>query len=116
VKKEGRKKNEMMEDLDEDKKRVVGMMKVVKSNGRAETFDGEKLKRSIRKAAVDAGLTEARTNKVVALVYKGIYPAFKGNTEVDSEELRGCILAELDSVAPAAAKAWRDFDGRYKKC
>jgi len=90
------------------------MAKIVKNSGRKEAFDAKKVKASIRKAAADAGLTEARTRKVVAAVYKDVSSAFRKEDEVDSSDLRACILADLDSIAPSVSKAWRKFDRRYK--
>jgi transcriptional regulator NrdR family protein len=92
------------------------MIKVMKSGGGMEAFDGQKLKGSIRKAAVDAGLTEARTKKVVAAVYKDVYSAYKGEVRVASDALKSCVLADLERIAPEAAKAWRRFDRKYKRC
>lgn len=92
------------------------MARIMKQDGKTEAFDGGKVKRAIRHAALDAGLTEARTKKVVAAVYRDVTTAFKREDVVDSEDLRACILASLDGIAPSVSKAWRSFDRKYKEC
>jgi hypothetical protein len=90
--------------------------KVRKQGGKTETFDGQKVKKAIRHAALDAGLTEARTKKVVAEVYADVSAAFRKGEIAGTGDLRECILSDLDAIAPSVSKAWRKFDRKYKQC
>ena len=90
------------------------MTYVVKRDNKRQRFDENKIKRSIRAAAREAKLPEARVKQLVKEVSKNIIDCALCEKEIRSVMLRASILNELDTAAPAAARAWRDFDRRTK--
>lgn len=85
---------------------------IIKKNGEEEPFDIEKLKQSIRVNAIEAALEEAEKSisDLVEQVSNKVIEQTKEKEKVVTEELREKILKELDAVAPAVAKTWREFD------
>jgi len=90
------------------------MTYVVKRDNKRQRFDANKIQRSIRAAAREAKLPEARVKQLVKEVSKNIIDSALCEKEIRSVMLRASILNELDTAAPAVARAWRDFDRRTK--
>lgn len=81
-------------------------MNVIKRDGKTEPFDPEKLKRSIRHAYMDSNDGD-QTEKIYGQLNDGL----KGKEQVETSELRTAVLEKIDQQA---ARAWRNFDARYK--
>ncbi len=90
------------------------MTYVVKRNSKRQRFDANKIRRSIRAAARDARLPEERVKGLVEQVSKGVIDCARCEPRIRSVMIRASILNELDTAAPMAARAWRDFDRRTK--
>lgn len=90
------------------------MTAVVKRNGRRQTFNPGKLRRSIDVAAREAGLADARREGLVVLVGKQVISSCKGQKAVRASDLRETILAILDLAEPRVARSWRDHDREAK--
>ncbi len=89
------------------------MANVKKRKGAEEAFDMEKVKRSIKKAATDAGLSEQRIQEVTNQASEQLSD-LKMQADLTTEQLRSQILSTLDDVESKAADAWREFDEKYK--
>ncbi len=90
------------------------MTKVVKRKGTIETFNPDKIKGSLQKAAIDAGYSVEEKKDILDEVFNNINKNIGKKEKVESENIRKCILTELDKCEPYIAKSVRRFDQRYK--
>jgi len=90
------------------------MSAVVKRNGRRQKFDEKKLRRSVDKAAAEAGIPDKRRLDLVDSVSVAVVSSLKGKMEIHAGDLREIVLARLDRSEPLVARHWRDFDRETK--
>lgn len=90
------------------------MTDVIKRKGKKEGFDPDKIRKSIKKAFVDAGISIAKTKDLIEKITKETIKMTKDKTEVTSKAIKEKILAELDKAKKVASDAWRKFDKKYK--
>lgn len=84
------------------------MIKILKKNGGIESFNGEKIKRAIRKSAarVCVELTDKDENKVV----NNIKNQLKYNeTDIPVSTIHNMVETQLDSINPRVAKSYREY-------
>ena len=84
------------------------MIKILKKNGGIESFNGEKIKRAIRKSAtrVCIELTDKDENKVV----NNIKNQLKYNeTDIPVSTIHNMVETQLDSINPRIAKSYREY-------
>jgi transcriptional regulator NrdR family protein len=91
------------------------MTEVIKTSGKKEKFDIEKLRRSIKKAFIDAGLSVMENKQRIESVVKSVLEKTKEKAQVTSSGIRKVILESLDRTKITVSDAWRRFDRRYKK-
>lgn len=84
------------------------MVKVLKKNGSEQVFNGEKIKRAIRKSAdrVCVTLTEKEEKKIVDLVKKQLQ---YHETAVPVSTIHNMVEVALDSVNSNVAKSYREY-------
>ena len=84
------------------------MIKILKKNGAIVNFDGEKIKRAIRKSAerVCVTLTEKEENKVVNSVKKQLQ---YNETPVSVSTIHNMVECALDNVNTTVAKSYREY-------
>lgn len=90
------------------------MTTVVKRDNTRESFSEKKLRTSIRAAARDAKLPEAKAKRLEDSVAKKLISRARKEKEIRSTTIRDDILNKLDAVAPEVSRTWRDFDRRTK--
>ena len=90
------------------------MTNVKKRNGEIQPFEAEKIRNSIRKAAIDAGLSPDKKKKMIEGVAKKAIEMAKQRDQIETRALRDTILAELEKTEAPLAEAWRRFDNKYK--
>ena len=90
------------------------MRNVIKRTGEKEKFNPNKIKGAIQKATIDAGYDIKEKEELIDEIYDKIDKKFEKEGEIKSENIRMCLLTELDSCEPYIAKSWRDFDKKYK--
>ena len=90
------------------------MRNVIKRKGERERFDPDKIRGAIQKATIDAGYDVKEKEELIDEIYDKIDQKFKNEGEIKSENIRMCLLTELDECEPYIAKSWRDFDKKYK--
>jgi transcriptional repressor NrdR len=77
-------------------------------------FDENKLRNSIKKAAIDAGVNiEKNKDKFENIVISSIV-TLKDNSAIMTRDIRENILTGLDKVESRVADSWRKFDDKYK--
>lgn len=83
-------------------------IKVLKKNGIIQDFDGEKIKKAIRKSAtrVCVDLTEKEECKVVDIIRKKLQ---YNTTPVPVSTLHNMVECALDDVSPKVAKSYREY-------
>lgn len=91
------------------------MTEVTKKDGTKETFNSEKIKKSIAGAAQQADIPEERKDEVVYQVAETVIPMIESREEIDASEIREIILSELDRAEPAVSSAWRKYELGKKK-
>lgn len=84
------------------------MIKILKKNGEIQNFNGEKIKRAIRKSAerVCVTLSEKEEKKVVDTVRKQLQ--YSG-VEIPVATIHNMVEVALDSVNSNVAKSYRDY-------
>lgn len=87
---------------------------VIKRDGSRQPFDAEKVKGSIAKAAREAGHEEVKVASIVDATAVGVLALAAGTEEIATAELKMKILADLDTIAPEVAAAWRKHDTEKK--
>jgi transcriptional regulator NrdR family protein len=80
---------------------------VIKKDGTKESFNEDKVSRSIQLACQDAALDEARTQEVLHQVLPVVLKLAASKEEIAASELKDAALAQLDKAEPTAAGAWR---------
>ncbi|MGZ7108775.1 MAG: ATP cone domain-containing protein [Methanobacterium sp.] len=90
------------------------MRNVVKRKGEVEPYDPNKIKGALQKATIDAGYSLEEKNELIDEIYDKINKKFEKEGEIKSENIRACLLTELDECEPYIAKSWRNFDKKYK--
>ena len=84
------------------------MIKILKKNGEEQSFNGEKIKRAIRKSAnrVCVTLSEKEEKKVVDMVKKQLQ---YNETAVPVSTIHNMVEVALDQVNSDVAKSYREF-------
>lgn len=95
---------------------MTKVVKVKKRNGYTEPYDPEKVKRSIQKAALDAGYSYEGLGdlNLVDEVTKGIVEEIDEKNEIESTTIRKIVLNRLENAQSSIADSWKKFEKRYK--
>jgi len=96
-------------------KRLTMASQVIKKDGTKQSFDSEKIRKSITAAASRADLSEERKNEVIEQVVASALQLAEQKEEIETRELREKILSELDVVEPSISDAWRKYDQEKKE-
>ena len=90
------------------------MTKVIKRKGQIETFNPNKIKGSLQKVTIDAGYSVEEKKDIIDEVFANINKKLDQKEKIESENIRMCLLTELDKCEPYIAKSVRRFDKKYK--
>ena len=90
------------------------MTNVIKRKGKIESYNPDKIKGSLQKATINAGFSVEDKKDIIDEVSNNINKKFEKEGEIKSENIRMCLLTELDKCEPYIAKSWRRFDNKYK--
>ncbi|GAB6056567.1 ATP cone domain-containing protein [Methanobacterium movens] len=90
------------------------MVKVIKKRGSVEEFKPAKIKKSLEKAAIDAGYSVDEKKEIINSVYATINKKLDEKEEIKTDTIKVCLLSELDKCEPYIAHSWRNFEKRYK--
>ena len=84
------------------------MIKILKKNGDLQNFNGEKIKKAIRKSAerVCITLTPAEERKVVETVRKQLQ---YNEVPVSVSTVHNMVECALDAINPTIAKSYREY-------
>jgi len=93
------------------------VIQVKKRDGSRETFDPEKMKRAMQKAAIDAtySLEGAVDLTLIEEISDDITREAKEKGEIDTTTIRERIISKLETVGSSIAESWKRFDRRYKR-
>ncbi len=96
---------------------MTKVIKVKKRSGDIESFDPDKVKISIQKAAIDAGynLNGMGNYDLIDDINKGIVEKAGEKNVIESSTIRKIILNELETAQSSIAESWKRFEKRYKK-
>ena len=90
------------------------MTNVIKRNGKKERFDADKVRGSIKKAFVDAGISVAQNREKIEAITGDVVKAAKGKAQIRTKSIKQMVLKGLGKTKKAAVTAWKRFDKRYK--
>jgi transcriptional repressor NrdR len=90
------------------------MTEVIKRNGSREPFEPEKIRRSVKKAAVDSGSSLETKKDVIDRISNYTISVAEQKDEIETKEIRERVLEEMDKLEPSISGAWRKFDRKYK--
>lgn len=84
------------------------MIQIIKKNGNVQKFDGNKIKKAIRKSAerVCITLTEKEENKVVNIVKRQLQ---YNEVPISVNTIHNMVECALDNVNPTVAKSYREY-------
>lgn len=91
------------------------MAEVLKSNGSTVPYDESKVRASVKKAILDAGLSIGECRDVIESAVSSANKVAQNAGTVASAAIRDAVLSSLEKTRSEAAAAWRAFDARYKK-
>ncbi len=92
------------------------MTYVIKSDGRIERFDEEKLKSALYAAAREAGILDERwVDSILQSIASNAITYSQGQKAVETKTLKQMILSELLTLAKQVYNAWMAYDRSYKK-
>jgi len=87
---------------------------VQKRKGYQEEFQVEKLKKSIKNAAISASFDEDRAFQIAEEIISYVLESVRDLDNIDTYSLRDLILNKLDKDYPEIAEAWRKYDKEVK--
>lgn len=87
---------------------------VIKKDGSTETFDPEKIKRSIAMAADRLGLDEVRKNTIIEEVSGAVIGLASTKEEITTSEIRERIFSELVQIEPSVVDSWKRYEQEKK--
>jgi transcriptional repressor NrdR len=90
------------------------MVEVVKRDGSKEEFDNAKIKRSIEKAAIDAGYTLEDINSITKEIPEEITEEAKKNGIINTKAIKDSIFNKFEKTDSSLVKSWKKFDKKYK--
>jgi len=91
------------------------MTDVIKSTGKKEPFKPEKVRKSIENAITDSGSTLTKQMKAIEHATHDAENLARGRNEISTKDLRNEIVNDLESDAPEAAQAWRNYEKQHQK-
>lgn len=89
-------------------------MAVIKRDGKRQSFNASKLRKSIEKAAKEAGMSAGKRKELIKEISEPVIKLYK-NRSVKAVALRRSILGRLDRKAKSVSKAWRRHDRKKRK-
>lgn len=90
------------------------MTQVIKRGGVRQKFMPEKIRRSVRKAATGAKVSQARTRELVSDVGNSVVDLFKKKRLVKTVDIRKSILGRLNRRMKSVASSWRRAEKKKK--
>ena len=91
------------------------MTHVVKKSGAIESFNADKLIRSLKKASIDSDRNLQDMQDIIAPITNDIRRIAEQKETIDTKTIRSMVLDQLDTRASPVSFAWRKFEKRYKK-
>jgi len=83
------------------------MVQIIKRGGKRQKFMPEKIKTSIKKAAVKARISPAKTRELVNDVGNSVIDLIKKRKLVKTVDIRRSILGRLNRRMKSVASAWK---------
>jgi transcriptional repressor NrdR len=83
--------------------------------GDREAFESEKIRRSIRKAYIDAGKCMGECEQEILRIADEVTSIVRKEEFMESRKIRDLIFQRLEKTQPEAAQSWKRFEEKYKK-
>jgi transcriptional regulator NrdR family protein len=91
------------------------MTHVIKKKGIKEPFNADKIRKSIKKSFVDAGLSIKENKENIEYIIKNLVLMAKDKTEISTKAIRDTIIQSLTKNKKRASESWKKFERKYKK-
>jgi len=88
---------------------------VIKRGGKRQAFNSAKIKKALKGAAREAGLSSSKTEKLVEEVGDSVISFFKKKRVVKSTDIRRSIIGRLNRRSKSVAVAWKRHDRKKKR-
>jgi transcriptional repressor NrdR len=82
--------------------------------GDREAFEAENIRRSVRKAYVDAGKCLGECEEEILRIAEEVISIAKKEDTIETKRIRDLILQRLENTRPEAARSWKAFEEKYK--
>lgn len=82
--------------------------------GDREAFEAEKIRRSVRKAYVDAGKCLGECEEEILQIAEEVISIARKEEAIETKRIRDLIVERLERIQPAAADSWKKFEEKYK--
>ena len=82
--------------------------------GDREAFEAEKIRRSIRKAYVDAGKCLGECEAEIMRIADEVISIARKEEAIETKRIRDLVVERLEKMQPAAADSWKRFEEKYK--
>jgi transcriptional repressor NrdR len=83
--------------------------------GDREAFEAEKIRRSVRKAYIDAGKCLGECEGEILQIAEEVISIAKKEEAIETKRIRDLIVQRLEKIQPEAAKSWKRFEEKYKR-
>ena len=90
------------------------MVKVIKRSGKKEAFRPGKIKKSVEKAAKEAGMAPKNIRILISDVVDPLIDVVKKKRVVKAVDIRKSVLRRLDRRAKSVSGAWRRYDRKHR--
>ncbi len=90
------------------------MVKVIKRSGKREDFRPGKIKKSVEKAAKEAGMAPKNIRILISDVVDPLVDVVKKKRAVKAVDIRKSVLRRLDRRAKSVSGAWRRYDRKHR--
>lgn len=89
------------------------MTDVIKRNGKREPFNAQKVEKAVENAITEAGFSVTQKMRAIEHATSDAENIAKNRNEVKAEEIRNEVVNDLESDAPEAAQAWRNYERQH---
>jgi transcriptional repressor NrdR len=83
--------------------------------GDREAFEAEKIRRSVRKAYIDAGKCLGECEQEILRIAEEVISIARKEEAIETKRIRDLVVERLEKAQPDAAESWKRFEERYKK-
>ncbi len=89
------------------------MTDVIKSNGKRERFNEQKVRNSVENAVKDAGFSTQEKMNVIEHASQDATQMAQNQDEIQTKQIRDTILSDLEQDDQQVANAWKQYERQH---